>query len=150
MSIEGQRFYPGEAATPQQIILLANEYRRAADALRLTGRRGEPISLAPWRLAAIHAIELYLNAALRAAGHASAQLRGLRHDLGSRAKLESITKLNLRARTLKHLHTLSETREYLVTRYDPSTSAASQLNRLTATLNEVAEKAIAVVHRASE
>ena len=140
MSIEGQKFYPGETATPQQVVLLANEYRCAAEALRNTGRRREPISLAPYRFVAIHAIELYLNAVLLAAGHPSAKLRGLQHDLASRTKFAPISKLCLRTRTLKHLQRLSETREYLVTRYDPATSAASQLNRLAATLNEVAEK----------
>ena len=150
MSIEGQKFYPGETATPQQIILLANEYRRAAETLRETSRRREPISLAPYRFVAIHAIELYLNAVLLAAGHPSAKLRGLHHDLASRVKFASSAKLNLRTRTLKHLRGLSETREYLVTRYDPALSATSQLNRLAATLNEVADKVIVLVDRASE
>lgn len=145
MSIEGQKFYPGETATPEQIVLLANEYRQAADALRQTGRPREPLSLAPYRLVAIHAIELYLNAALLAAGHPYAKLRGLHHDLASRTKFAPITKLKLRTRTLKHLQSLSETREYLVTRYDPATTAASQLNRLGATLNEVGEKVTALV-----
>lgn len=150
MSIEGQRFYPGETATPQQVVLLAKEYRKAAEALRQTGRRREPISLAPYRLVAIHAIELYLNAVLLAAGHPSAKLRGLHHDLASRIKFASIAKLNLRTRTLWHLQSLSETREYLATRYDPATAAASQLNRLAATLSEVAEKVTGLVAPASE
>lgn len=140
MSIEGQKIYPGDTATPQQIVLLANEYRLAADALRQTARRREPISLAPYRFVAIHAIELYLNAVLLAAGHPSAKLRGLHHDLASRTTFPPIAKLNLRTRTLEHLRSLSETREYLVTRYDPAASSASQLNRLAATLHEIAEK----------
>jgi hypothetical protein len=145
MSVEGQKFYPGEAATAQQVVQLANEYRRSADALRQTGRRRQPISLAPYRFVALHAIELYLNAALLAAGHPSAKLRAMQHDLASRTQFAPIAKLNLRTRTLKHLQTLSEAREYLVTRYDPAMSAASQLNRLAATLNEVAEKVTASV-----
>jgi HEPN domain-containing protein len=145
MSIEGQKFYPGETATPQQIVLLANEYRRAAETLRLTGRRRQPISLAPYRFVALHAIELYLNAVILAAGHPSAKLRGLHHDLASRAKFAPIAKLGLRTRTLKHLQTLSETREYLITRYDPTASVASELNRLAATLTEVADKVIDLV-----
>lgn len=140
MSIEGQKFYPGEAATPRQILLLANEYRRAADALREMGRRGKPLSRAPYRMVAIQAIELYLNALLLAAGHEAGSLRGMRHDLATRAELTLETKLRLRQRTLTHLRRLSETREYLITRYDPAPAAASQVNRLAATLTEVAEK----------
>jgi HEPN domain-containing protein len=140
MSIEGQKFYPGETATPQQILVLANEYRRAAGALSLTGRRREPLSRARYRFVAIHAIELYLNALLLAGGHPSAKLRGLHHDLGSRTQFALSAKLTLRKRTLRHLQSLSESREYLITRYDPAASAASELNRLAATLEEVAEK----------
>lgn len=150
MSVEGQKFYPGETATPQQIVLLANEYRRAAGALRQTGRRRQPISLAPYRFVALHAIELYLNAVILAAGHPSAKLRGLHHDLASRTEFAPIAKLSLRARTLKHLKILSETREYLVTRYDPAMSEASELNRLVATLTEVADKVVGLFDRASD
>jgi HEPN domain-containing protein len=145
MSVEGQSFYPGETASPQQIVELANEYRRAAEALLHTGRRKTPLSWAPFRLVAIHAIELYLNALLLAAGHPSAKLRGLQHDLASRTKFALSAKLTLRKRTLSHLESLSKTREYLTTRYDPAASASSQLNRLEATLSEVAEKVTALV-----
>ena len=147
MTIEGQKFYPGEAATPEQIVLLANEYRSAALALLPTGRRGEPLSRAPYRLLAIHAIELYLNALLLAAGQTPANLRRMHHNLAARAELPLGLKLGLRKRTLAHLQTLSETREYLITRYDPATSSASQLNRLHATLTEVAEKVTSAIKR---
>ena len=150
MSIEGQRFYPGETATPQQILLLANEYRRAADILLQSGRRGEPLSWAPYRLVAIHAIELYLNALLRASGHPSAKLRGMHHDLAMRTEFALSAKLNLRTRTLTHLQSLSETREYLTTRYDPAASATSQINGLAATLKEVAEKVVSIINKAAE
>lgn len=140
MTLEGQKFYPGEAATPEQILALANEYRRAADVLVGNGRRGSPLSHAPYRLVAIHAIELYLNALLLATGQSSATLRGLHHNLSARIELALGVKLSLRKRTLEHLESLSQTREYLTTRYDPATSAGSELNRLAATLSEVAEK----------
>ena len=45
----------------EQIHRLAEEYRRAAQLLRTQQRQGDPLSLAPCRLTAIHAIELYLN-----------------------------------------------------------------------------------------
>ncbi len=47
----------------------------------------------------------------------------------------------LRKLTAAHLQTLSANREYLITRYGPELAAsASQINRLTATLDEVAKK----------
>lgn len=43
---------------------------------------------------------------------------------------------------------LSERREYLTTRYDPVATGTSELNRLAATLAEVAEKVAAVIENA--
>lgn len=145
MTIEGQKFYPGETATPEQIIQLASEYRRAAEELLQSGRRGQPLSRAPFRMVAIHAIELYLNALLLAAGHTAGKVRGLQHDLGARTQLALATKLHLKKRTMHHLQTLTQTREYLLTRYDPAASTASELNRLSATLTEIAEKVTLVI-----
>lgn len=54
--------------------------------------------------------------------------------------------LKLRRRTVAHLHDLSASREYLIIRYGPELNdTASQLNRLSATLNEIAEKVSAIV-----
>ena len=145
MSIEGQKFYPGETASPRQVAELADEYRRAADALLGNGRRGAPLSRAPYRFVAIHAVELYLNAMLLKAGYTAIELRRMHHDLASRTRLAVASKLDLRKRTLTHLTRLSETREYLTTRYDPEASEASELNRLAATLAEVAAKVTAFV-----
>ena len=150
MSVEGQRFYPGETATAEQILLLANEYRDAADALLQTRHCGTPLSRAPYRLLAIQAIELYLNAHLLRAGHPAGSLRGLQHDLAARSRLAAGAKLILRRRTVGHLESLSRTREYLITRYDPSQSAASQINRLEATLAEVGEKANLLITRSAK
>ena len=140
MTAEGHKFYPGERATAEQVLQLAREYRQAAEKLIECGRRRQPLSLAPLRMVAIHAIELYLNALLLAAGRPAGQVRGLHHDLGRRSELAIEFGLPLRKRTVAHLGTLSETREYLLTRYDPEASAASQVNRLMATLAEVSEK----------
>ena len=150
MSIERQQFYPGETAAPRQIADLADEYRRAADALLHTGRPGQPLSRAPYRLVAIHAIELYLNAFLLAAGHPSTKLRALHHDLAARTEFALSAKLPLRKRTVEHLRRLSKTREYLLTRYDPATVPGSELNRLAATLTEVAEKVGGLIERSAE
>ena len=107
MSIEGQKFYPGETATPRQIAALADEYRQAADALLATGRRGSPLSRAPYRFVAINAIELYLNALLLADGCPSSDLRRMHHDLSSRSRLAAADRLRLRKRTVAHLASLS-------------------------------------------
>ena len=148
MSVEGQKFfYPGAVATPSQMLNLAEEYRQAAHALLPTGRRRQPLSRAPYRLVAIHSLELHLNALLLATGHPMAKVRGLQHDFAMRTELAIAAGLRLRARTILHLRGLSETREYLITRYDPRLSAASQLNKLAASLEEVAEKVATLIKR---
>jgi hypothetical protein len=133
-------------ATAAQIKLLADEYRGAAHDLLIRGRKGQPSSWAPARMTAIHAIELYLNALPLAKGHTAAEIRGLQHDLAKRAELAAVKDLGLRRRTLQHLGSLSEGREYLVTRYGPEFGGSwTQLNRLLATLDEVRAKVAAAV-----
>ncbi len=133
--------YPGEMASAAQVQALADEYRKASDMLREFNQKGQPLALAPYRLIAIHAIELYLNAFLLRRGHAAEEIRGLQHDLSARADLALGDGLKLRDKTAKHLRSLSEAREYLVTRYDPDLAGATpQLNRLWATLKDVAKK----------
>lgn len=98
------------------------------------GRKGQPWTWAPARMAAIHAVELYLNALLIEKGHSAAEIRGFQHDLKKRASLPAVRALKLRERTLAHLASLSEGREYLATRYGPELSGTwSQVNRLIAT-----------------
>jgi hypothetical protein len=141
MSDESQKFHPGDGAAPEQLLALADEYRAAAHNLRLQCRKRRPLTRAPFRLAAIHAIELYLNAFLRERGLTSSQLRGMRHDLQQRRLKASECGLGLKQRTAKHLDAVSEAREYLIMRYGPELSdKASQLNRLEATLDEIADK----------
>src|SRR5262245_28709340 len=78
---------PGSNANAEAIILLADEYCRAAQTLLEDGRKGKPLSLAPSRLCAIHAIELYLNAFLLHCGDNPKQIRRRKHDLAERANL---------------------------------------------------------------
>ncbi|MER9876749.1 hypothetical protein [Mesorhizobium sp. M0195] len=145
MAIE-ERKYPGELASTQQVHELAEEYRKAANHLLQLGRPGKPLTRAPFRLAAIHAIELYLTALLLHRGHNANQVRKLQHDLSRRTEHALEAGLRLRAKTAKHLQSLSQNREYLVTRYGPELAAtASQINRLTATLEEVAAKVTALL-----
>ncbi|WP_244620112.1 hypothetical protein [Mesorhizobium sp. NFR06] len=137
----GEDKYPGELASPQQIHELAEEYRKAAHHLLELGRPGKPLSRAPFRLSAIHAIELYLTALLLHRGHNPNQIRKLQHDLSARTEQALEAGLRLRAKTASHLRSLSQNREYLVTRYGPElVENVSQVNRLTATLDQVAAK----------
>ena len=142
--MEPPKTYPGESATPEQILKLAEEYRKAAHLLLQLGRRGDPLSRAPYRLSAIHAIELYLNALLLFMGQETSRIRGLQHNLAARSEVAIANGLQLRKRTAAHLSAMVGNREYLVTRYGPEmTATTSQINRLTATLEEVATKVIA-------
>lgn len=145
-SQEPPRPYPGKSTTVRDLLRLASEYRKAAHHLLPLGRRGDPSSRAPFRLSAIHAIELYLNAFLLHRGETAASIRGMQHDLATRAERAGEKGLRLRKRTAGHLQSMEEKREYLVSRYSPEmTSTVSQVNRLTATLDEVAEKVTALV-----
>ncbi|MGX5805855.1 hypothetical protein ACWGS9_32245 [Bradyrhizobium sp. Arg314] len=138
--------YPGGLASPQQIHELAEEYRKAATLLLQLGRSGKPLTRAPFRLSAIHAIELYLTALLLHRGHSPNQIRKMQHDLSARTEQALEAGLRLRAKTARHLQSLSQNREYLVTRYGPEMAAtASQINRLTASLDEVASKVTALI-----
>ena len=136
--------YPGELATPTELMQLAIEYHKAAELLLTLGRRQQPLSRAPFRLTAIHAIELYLNAFLLHSQHSPAALRGLQHDFDTRTSMAMGNGLILRSRTVDHLRSMDINREYLVSRYGPElASTSSQINRLMATLGEVANKVIA-------
>jgi hypothetical protein len=148
MSFEGQDFaQTKQEPTAQELMALAAEYRRAADGLRHTGRAGKPLSRAPYRLVAIHAIELYLTALLVAGGHAYADVRRLGHKLDDRSGIAAAKGIKLRKRTVAHLERLTSTREYVASRYDPRMSELSQINRLEATLKQVAEAVTERVRR---
>lgn len=127
---------------PISIRLLADHYRRAAVLLRESGQRGNPMSWAPFRLVAVHAIELYLTAFLLHRGMGAEEVRQqMGHHLGKRADAARAAGLILRQRTYEHLVSLSSSKEYRVSRYQPSgLDTASELNRLTATLDEVTHK----------
>lgn len=124
----------------EQIIDLADEYARAARSEIFNGRKGQPVSRAPARLLAIHAIELYLNAAALGTGLTPQAIRLMQHDLRARVELLQAI-LRLRKRTYDHLAVLTTNREYLVTRYRPEVlGTLSELNRLIATMDEVGQK----------
>ncbi|HEX4534009.1 MAG TPA: hypothetical protein VH000_07245 [Rhizomicrobium sp.] len=143
MSAKGAR-YPGDSATVEQVLRLAEAYRAATAMLLLQEPSGDGPTRAPCRLSAIHAIELYLDALLLRSGHTASSIREMGHDLAARTELAVADGLCLRDRTAKHLAAMSSNKEYVTTRYDVEMSATlSQLNRLTATLEEVASKVTA-------
>ncbi|TPJ34264.1 hypothetical protein [Mesorhizobium sp. B2-6-5] len=132
--------YSGEGVAPADVMRLAAEYHEAAELLHKQRRKGEPISLAPCRFVALHAIELYLNAFLLMKGVDHKALRALQHNLADRAQRAQETSLVLRQGTLSHLMDRSS-REYLITRYSPELPATlPQLTRLMATLKDLATK----------
>jgi hypothetical protein len=141
MKDEISKPYPGTNACAAEIFALAAEYHVAAEALILKGRPRQPISRAPARLCAIHAIELYLNAFLLAAGDPPERVRAHFHNLADRADSAVVRGLILRKLTVAHLVQMTEDREYLISRYGPEMSGTlSESNRLMATLNEIAKK----------
>lgn len=133
--------YPGDCATPDDFICLADEYRRGAEILASYEQKGKPQSRAAARLLAAHAIELYLNAHLRAAGLTNPEIRALGHDLRVRAERSMKHGLSLRARTARHLMLMSDQREYLVTRYGPERlKSLSPRTQILASMTDVAMK----------
>lgn len=127
-------------------LKLADEYKKAAGMLYAAARKKDALSLAPWRLLAIHAIELYLNAFLISKGSTGKALRCMQHNFGDRAKLALDAKLVLKKKTADHLISITKKREYVVSRYDAGAEAEfSKINRLTATLDEVSAKVTATI-----
>ena len=146
MSAVSRLQYPGDGATAEDLLRLAEEYQKAAELLIKQGQKGAPLTWAPCRLAAIHAIELFLSALLRHNGNEASEIRGMQHDLGKRAERAMHIGLRLRKRTADHLAAMVGSKEYLVIRYGPEmTATVSQINRLTATLNEVAKKVTVMI-----
>lgn len=133
--------YPGDGASPYDMNRLADFYRDAAHRSSGSIQNGDPLSAGPMRLLAIHSIELNLSAYLLLHGVTWAEVRKMGHDLVARLDCAEGKGLVLRARTAAHIGAMARDREYLVARYGPDClSTASQMNRLLATLEEVARK----------
>lgn len=133
--------YPGDQASPYAMNRLADFYRDAAHRSSGSIQIGDPISAGPMRLLAIHSIELNLSAYLMLKGSSWPSIRRMGHDLNARLECAVGLGLALRERTSAHIRAMARDREYLVARYGPDClSSASQMNRLLATLEEVARK----------
>lgn len=136
-----EKTYPGEFAAPEDLLLLAQEYRRAAEAVLPLGKNGKPLTRAPYRLIALQTIELYLNAFLLISGCAAKEIRGMQHDFSAKAKLAKEKGLLLRQKTQEHIVSLYSSREYLTSRYGAEmTTKQSEITRLKATIEELAKK----------
>lgn len=130
------------AAAPAPAVLhLAQAYHDAALLLLEAGRDADAVARAPGRSCALHAMELYLDAFLRAAGETPCRLRLHGHDLGRRAALAIGRGLDLRRKTALHLVQVSRRRDHATARYGPACpDAICEINRLKASLGEIARK----------
>jgi len=135
-----------DAAAPAgELLRLAEAYRMAARSL-IVAEAADAAATAPARFCALHALELYLDAFLRALGESPCRLKAHAHNLGMRAALAIARGLPLRRKTALHLVALTSGRGHLATRYGPVRPAAKcELNRLAATLEEVAAKVAAAL-----
>jgi hypothetical protein len=134
--------YPGATATVADLIAMAEEYRRAAHLLLDPSTSSLARAKAPGRYCALHAIELFGNAVSRHDGMKHGEIRCRNHDLDHTHLLD---RLVLRTKTRSHLLSMTQGREYLRLRYAPDMlDDLAPVNRLLATLDEVAKKAQAV------
>ncbi|WP_244425752.1 hypothetical protein [Rhizobium etli] len=139
--------YSGSNANPLEVLDLANAYFLASKCLFSEGQKQVALSMAPARMCAIHAIELYLNAFLRHEGVAPEEIRKRMHNL---VDSRFVAKLQLRKKTALHLQAMTAKREYFISRYAPEQAREhSELTRLAATLLEVMEKVGKHLHSTS-
>lgn len=124
-----------------EYVGLAAQYRDAAGTLRAHLPKTSPRPVAPIRFCALQAVELYLCAYLMQRGIPFKDARSQQHNL--RVLVDSAIQngFRLRQKTVRHLHLISETREYFTMRYGPEIPpGANELQRLFATLDEVASR----------
>ena len=137
-------YYPGDGMDARKTLALAAEFDGASQVLR------KAKFWAPYRLAALHAIELYLSAFLRKHGLENEIIRKTGHQFCAKTTLAREHGLLLRAKTQAHLSNLTCKREYLITRYDASMlPTLTELTRIDATLREIATKVTSTVEARS-
>ncbi|MBP7003175.1 hypothetical protein [Amaricoccus sp.] len=127
-----------------ELLSLAGSYHAAAETL--LGAEADAATRAPARFCALQAIELYLDAFLRALGESPGRLRAHGHDLRLRAALAIELGLEIRRKTALHLVRLTLDRENLALRYGPIRPLEPcELNRLRRSLDEIGSKVRAAV-----
>ena len=136
-----EQTYPGSDMTYGRMLALAHEYRRIALSLDRLEADKRPLLIAPYRFAAIHAIELYFNAFLLFRGLSHVELRRSHHDLKQRQLLAHSNGLMLKATTVSRLEELMLNREYLSARYSITNLInALDFSSLELIMNELAAK----------
>jgi hypothetical protein len=130
LNIATREPYPGDMATAAEIAALADSYWRAARHLNdQVATKGKPLTRMPVYLCGIQSIELYLVAFLRHSGRSNGEVRGFHHDFAASLDLACTVGLKIDARTAKHLASMTDCREYVVSRYAPE--AARKLSPIT-------------------
>lgn len=125
----------------RELIELAASYAEAAEKLKELWKKGVPLSQAPFRFVAIHAIELYLNAYLETNDHDPKEIRGLQHDLQKKTNCAMADGLKLKLRTVKYLGKLTANADYTCARYKPaSLKQPAPPSQLLAAMNDVKDK----------
>ena len=136
--------YPGADARADEVIRLANHYRGAAnDLLRLVEEKGAR-RIAPCRLCAVHAIELYLNAFLLKLGIPQADPRQRPRPRRARGAGQR-RRSRAPAADGDPPGDDDASPRASVLRYDPGMAEVAPLNRLWATLDEIARKVTSAV-----
>jgi hypothetical protein len=143
-------YCPGDGMDAMSTLALAEEFAQASMSLRKFCRKGCLNSHAPFRFAALHAIELYLAAYLRFHGLDNSELRSTGHRLCDKLKCATNYGLSLGKKTQEHIAELTNKQEYLVVRYDSTLlPRLTQINRLEATRDELAAKVTQIVEAKS-
>ncbi len=137
LDIEKKHLIETDAAS---LFALAKHYGHAAQLLSKPEGKSDPMRWHPYRLNATHAIELCLSAYLMQKGMTFKQVCSIKHDLSKRASAAKEKGLVLRNRTISHLASMDEGKEYLMSRYNPALSDMWHPEQVKATLNDLFEK----------
>jgi len=130
-----------DSAAPD-LIALANEYAKCANALNGLRKQNRRLQSAPHRFAALHAIDLYLNACLIHLGKGLKHTKSLQHNFYVKFELLELEGFVLKQRFKTYLKLLTDSGEYTQTRYSFHTvSDELSIPQLQALLREIAKKA---------
>jgi HEPN domain-containing protein len=131
--------YPGDHIDGVALLGMAKSYHEAADRLRAALTPCKNGDYAPWRLLALHAIELYLSAAMLRHDHDMAVVRSSSHDLEKKLNLLLKDGMRFSEKTCHVLRLVSQDRHYVRARYAPDmVKEMMPITRLNAALSDVA------------
>ena len=107
---------PGSGNTAAGIFYLAESYFEAA--LIVQREHRHPFTDHPARMLFLHAAECYFRACLRAADKSPVDIRSYNHDLAAMARDCGVAGMDLPAATVRYFAGVTESRDYVVVRYD--------------------------------